>query len=83
MCIKSTLMHPFINTLYLGGRGVKKSLAAKWGGNGMGGGDDFENDSYVGSSSSESSDVEDARPRAKTVRSIIHEVGLTVVIKEV
>ncbi len=44
----------------------------------MGEDGDFEEDDESdgsSSSSSESSDEEDAKPRAKTVRSIIHEVG--------
>lgn len=48
----------------------------------MGEDEDFEDDSDVSSCSSERSDKEDARPRAKTVRSIIHEVGLALFEKE-
>lgn len=74
-----------LNILYLGGRGGKTPLAASKGrGRGMGEDDDFEeeDESDGSGSTSESSDEEDAQPRAKTVRSIIHEVGLSSLEKE-
>ena len=71
------LTHFNINILYLGGRGGKTSVAAsKDRVHGIGEGEDFEDDSDVSSCSSESSNEDDARPHAKTVRSVIHEVGL-------